>query len=68
MTCINSKFDINVGQVCFGKIITNIKYERSNLNAMINALKYVVSCECLGLETSFQQSYFGHVFFQGIPI
>jgi hypothetical protein len=29
---------------------------------MINALKFVISCECLGLETSFQGSYFGHVF------
>ncbi len=29
---------------------------------MINALKFVISCECLGLETNFQGSYFGHVF------
>ncbi len=29
---------------------------------MINALKSIISCECLSLEESFQGSCFGHVF------
>jgi hypothetical protein len=33
-----------------------------NLNAMTYALKYVVSCESLGLEESFQGTCFGHAF------
>jgi hypothetical protein len=44
------------------KIIIHVKDEGSNFNAMINALKSIVSCECFGAETSFQGSYFGHVF------
>jgi hypothetical protein len=62
MTCISLIFEIIVGQVCFEKIIAYVKDEGSNLNAMINVLKYVVNCECFGLETSFQGNYSGHVF------
>jgi hypothetical protein len=29
---------------------------------MTNALKFVVSCESIGLEESFKGIYFGHVF------
>lgn len=40
---ISSKFDRIVKQVCLKKkIITYVKDERSNLNGMINALKFVV--------------------------
>jgi hypothetical protein len=42
------------------KIIAYVKDEGSNLNAMTNALKYVISCDCLGFEESFQGSFFGH--------
>jgi hypothetical protein len=35
------------------KIITYVKDERSNLNAMIGALKFVVNCESFGLKESF---------------
>ncbi len=31
---------------------------------MTNALKYVVCCETLGFEESFQGSYLGHAFFK----
>jgi hypothetical protein len=44
------------------KIITCVKDEGSNLNTLTNALKFVVKCEALGLEESFQGTYFGHVF------
>jgi hypothetical protein len=44
------------------KIITYVKDEGSNLNTLTNALKFVVKCEALGLEESFQGTYFGHVF------
>ncbi len=37
------------------KIIAYVKYENSNLNAMINAFKFVVKCcETVGLEENFQ--------------
>jgi hypothetical protein len=39
-----------------------VKYERSNLDAMIVALKWVVDCETLGVNESFQSTHFGHVF------
>ncbi len=44
------------------EIIAYVKNEGLNFNAMTNALKYVVSCECLGLEESFQGGCFGHAF------
>jgi hypothetical protein len=34
----------------------------SNINTMIYALKFIVSCESLGLEESFQGTCFGHAF------
>jgi hypothetical protein len=36
-----------------------VKDESFNLNAMTFALKYVVSCETLGLQESFNGTYFG---------
>jgi hypothetical protein len=44
------------------KIIAYVKDEGSNLNTLTNALKYVVQCETLGLEESFQGICFSHVF------
>jgi hypothetical protein len=44
------RFDRFVGQIWFEKkIIAYVKAEGSNLNAMTFALKFVVSCETLGL-------------------
>jgi hypothetical protein len=46
------------------KKIVYVKYEGSyDLNLMINAFKFVVCCEILGLEESFEGYCFGHVFF-----
>ncbi len=39
-----------------------MKDEGSNVNTLINAFKFVVKCETLGSEESFQGTYFGHVF------
>jgi len=44
------------------KMITYVKDEGSNLYTMTIALKYFVKCEVLGLDESFQGTYFGHVF------
>ncbi len=45
------------------KIIAYVKYEGFyNLNLMINAFKFVVCCEILGLEESFESYCFGHDF------
>jgi hypothetical protein len=44
------------------KIIVYVKDEGSNLNAMTNAFKFVVCCEILGLEESFQGYCFGQAF------
>jgi hypothetical protein len=44
------------------KIITFIKDERVNLNAMTSALKSIVSCDILGLKESFNGSCFRHFF------
>jgi len=46
------------------KIIAYVKNEGANLNAMTTALKFVVDCEVLGLEESFQRTCFGHAFFK----
>jgi hypothetical protein len=35
---------------------------------MTTILKSIVSCESLGLEKSFQGSYFGHVFLKAFTI
>ncbi len=39
-----------------------MKDEGSHWNTLTNVLKSVVKCETLGLEESFQGTYFGHVF------
>jgi hypothetical protein len=44
------------------RIITYVKDEGSNLNAMIITLKVVVNYEPFGLEENFQGTYFGHAF------
>ncbi len=44
------------------KIISYVKDEGSKLNTLNNVLEFVVKCETLGLEESFQGTYFGHVF------
>jgi hypothetical protein len=44
------------------KIITYVKNESLNLNAMTNAFKFVVCYDIFDLEESFQGSYFGHAF------
>ncbi len=38
-----------------------MKDEMSNSNFMIIVLKFVLSCEALTLEKSFQWTHFGHV-------
>lgn len=40
-------------------IIVYVKYEGSNLNATIITLTFIV-CEAMGLEESFQRTFFGH--------
>ncbi len=50
------------------KIITFVKDEGANLNAMTLTLKSVVSCDTLGLEEIFNGNCFGHVFFEGMVI
>jgi hypothetical protein len=50
------------------KNIAYVKDENFNLNAMTFALKFVVSCETLGLQESFNGTYFGHVFIQNMSI
>ncbi len=44
------------------KIISNVKDEGLNINAMATSLKDVVNYEFIGLEKSFQGTCFGHVF------
>ncbi len=44
------------------KVITYVKDESSNLNAMTFALKSIISCETLSLQESFNGTCFGHVF------
>jgi hypothetical protein len=39
-----------------------VKDEGANLNAMTTILKFVVDCEVLGMEDSFQGTCFGHAF------
>ncbi len=47
------------------KVITYLKDEGSNLNALTNyALKPIVKCETLGLEESSQGTCFGHDFYK----
>jgi hypothetical protein len=38
--------------------------EGSNLNNMTTVVKSILSCDVLGLEKSFQGTYFGHAFFK----
>jgi len=42
------------------KIIVYVKDEGFNFNVMIGALKFVVYCEYLGIEESFQGTCCGH--------
>jgi hypothetical protein len=42
------------------KIIAYVKNGGTNLNFMTTSLKFVVNCEVLRLEESFNGSYFGH--------
>ncbi len=44
------------------KIIAYVKYESVNFNSMTTTLKFVVDCEVLGLEESFNGICFGHAF------
>ncbi len=43
-------------------IFAYVKDEGSNMNIMTIIFKFIMSRECLGLEESFQGSYFGHGF------
>ncbi len=47
------------------KIITFVKDEVVNLNAMTFALRLLMSCDILGLKESFNGCCFGHVFSKG---
>jgi hypothetical protein len=42
------------------KIVAYVKDEGANLNAMTISLKFVVDCEVLAIEESFQGTCFGH--------
>lgn len=42
------------------QIVVYVKYEGSNLNGMTNSFKFVMCCEILNLQESFQGSCFGH--------
>jgi hypothetical protein len=44
------------------KIIVYVKDERVDLNSMTTTFKFVVNCEVLGLEESFNGTCFGHAF------
>jgi hypothetical protein len=50
-------------EYCLGKKNAYVKNERSNLNIITTILKFVINCDVLDLEKSFQSTYFGHVFF-----
>jgi hypothetical protein len=45
-----------------GFFFAYVKDEGSNMNAMTIILKFIMSRECMGLEESFQGSYFDHDF------
>jgi hypothetical protein len=44
------------------KIIVYVKDEGVDLNSMTPTFKYVVNCEVLGLEESYNGTCFGHAF------
>ncbi len=44
------------------KFIAYVKDEGANLNAITTTLKFVVNCEVLGMEESFQGTCLGHAF------
>jgi len=44
------------------KIIVYVKDEGANLNSTTTTFKFVVNCEVLGLEESFNGTCFGHAF------
>jgi hypothetical protein len=44
------------------KIVTYVKDEGANLNAMTIALMFVMNCEVFGMEESFQGTCVGHAF------
>jgi hypothetical protein len=48
----------------FKKNVPYLKKEGANLNVMIMTLKFVVNCEILGLDESFQDTCVGHAFFK----
>ncbi len=39
-----------------------MKDERPNLNTMTIVFKFVINCDILGVEESFQKKWFGHAF------
>jgi hypothetical protein len=50
--------------VFYKNIIAYMKDEGANLNMMTLTLKFVMNCELVGLEESFQGTCFGHAFFK----
>jgi hypothetical protein len=46
------------------KIVTYVKGEGANFNAITTTLKFVVNYEVFGMEESFQGICFGHAFFK----
>jgi hypothetical protein len=44
------------------KVIAYVNNEGSNLNIMTIDLKFVMRCEILSLDESYQSTYFSHVF------
>ncbi len=62
MTKIGQKYLINhfYHYSLWKNIIVYVKDEGSNLNVMIITLNYIVSYEAMGLEESFQRTFFGH--------
>jgi hypothetical protein len=50
--------------VFYKNIIAYMKDEGANLNMMTLTLKFVMNCELVGLEESFQGICFGHAFFK----
>ncbi len=46
------------------KIIAYVKNNQFNLSAMTTTLKFIVSCEVMGLEENFQGNYFDLRFFK----
>lgn len=62
MSSHDNKPNTIIGWILFRKKNTYVKNEKSNLNIITTILKFVINCEVLDLEKSFQSTYFGHVF------